>query len=198
MSESLVGATTIEAAKFVVGQNPQIANVFYRKYVYVPAQLGKDEMIPVSRENFLRGLDPKILIFAEETQANIALDSRVNLLDGAKGHLLMMDLTLSKGLAGLQTTEERLRSCIIPHFGGGFLMETGQSYHFLGNQITNQEGWINFLGRCLVTSEVTKDKGFIEVADTRYIGFSLLRGSNGLRLTTRGTKSFIPRVVAIL
>lgn len=59
------------------------------------------------------------------------------------------------------------------------------------------------IGFCLITSIVTVTPDDVPnqhevISDYRYIGHSLIRGSTGLRITTRGTKTFEPRVVAVI
>lgn len=65
------------------------------------------------------------------------------------------------------------------------------------------EEWLDFLGLNLITSIVTQvDENLPRVhefiSDYRYIGHSMLRRSTGLRVTTRGSKTFTPQVVSVI
>ena len=66
----------------------------------------------------------------------------------------------------------------------------------------DHDKWLKFLGASLLTGILTVASGgqysYESVVDNRYIGHSLLRGTTGLRIITNGTKTFTPRVVALI
>lgn len=114
----------------------------------------------------------------------------------------MMDLHPLKSPASLEKCARRLKEIVVPEFGGGFILETGRSYHFLRRELLTPEGFIRFLGACLLTSIVTvRQNGpniHETIADYRYIGHSLSRGSTGLRITANGEKNTLPHVVKVI
>ncbi|MBI4036339.1 hypothetical protein HY386_00475 [Candidatus Daviesbacteria bacterium] len=201
--ETLLGLSTIDCARKVVSQHPDIRAVNFRRYIYVPQKPSwNDEVITrVTRDCFLSGFDPCDLIGRDDNKSNIALDSTLEITAGRQAFLLMMDLQPTKSAENQALIMDRYRSQVLPWFGGGFLIETGSSYQLLGMNITDREGWYRFMGRCLLMStplEVDGIKKFIEVPDTRYCGFSLARGTTGLRITTRDKKTFEPRSIAVI
>ena len=107
----------------------------------------------------------------------------------------MMDFETDKGGCGLETISNRLQHVGITN---GWVLETEFSYHYYGHELISDEGWIHFMGKCLLLSIFHDRKNIEQVADPRYIGHSLMRGGNVLRITTRGDKSFVPTVVATL
>lgn len=204
MPRELVGLKTIDCVRYVVAQNQQIGEIFFRGYNYVPNQPSGDEpRFSVSRDRLLGGFDPEVLLDGLGEGFNIALDSRVLLAVGEETNFLMVDLAPSKTPDNQLKIESRLRELIVPHFGGGFLLETNRSYQYLGFRTVNYDGWLDFLGRCLITSIVTKtpeDQPNIHevIADYRYIGHSILRRSTGLRVTTSGSKVFEPKSISVI
>lgn len=204
MPGELIGLKTIDCARYVVAQNPQIEEIFFRGYNYVPNKpSGEEPRFPVSRDRLLAGFDPEVLLDGLDEGFNIALDSRALLTAGEETNFLMVDLAPGKTPDNQIKIEERFRELIVPHFGGGFLLETNRSYHYFGLGAFNFNRWLDFLGWCLITSIVTKtpdDQPNIHevIADYRYIGHSILRRSTGLRVTTRDSKVFEPKSVAVI
>lgn len=203
MSRSEIGLSTLECARLVVENHPSISSLTARRYTpnSGPAHGYNEEKILVSRADFLSNFDPYSLIGEDDPESNIALDSPVTLESGDKAQFLMMDLYLPKSEWSLKHLEKQFREHIIPQFGGGFVLETKDSYHYLGKDIANQERWLDFLGWCLLASipVIGEDgiKRFVEVPDTRYIGYAILRRTTGLRLTSNGPKTFRPQCVTV-
>lgn len=201
--EHYLGLSTLEVARGVVGDNSKIQRVNLRWYYYVPNTVPEISRISSwDRGNFLEGEKLKNEIEKLKPGWNIAFDSKVENKKGNFSYLPMMDLALSKSPENLQRTIERLKEMIEPKFGGGFILETNASYQFFGNNLIDHDGWLNFLGTSLLMSIPTVNPegqySHESVADSRYIGYSLLRGRTGLRITTTGTKTFVPKVVAII
>lgn len=204
MPEELIGLKTIDCARYVVAQNPQISEVFFRGYNYIPNQpSGYEPRFSVNRDRLLHGFDPGVFLGGLDESFNVALDSRALHTGCGDTHFLMVDLAPSKNPDNQIKIEDRLKELIVPHLGGGFLLETNRSYQYFGFRTVDYNGWLDFLGRCLITSIVTKtpeDQPNIHevIADYRYIGYSILRRSTGLRVTTKGSKVFEPRSIAII
>ena len=207
--EALRGATTLEVARFVIGNLPQVSYVALRPYVYVPnTPSGDEQQIPVSREDFLHGSTVEDIIAGTPEDYNVALDSRLWLEGQEPGeepaaHLPMMDLSVPKSPYAVDFVRERFGIEILPEFGGGFLIETNKSYHFLGRQLFPASRYLNFTSRMLRAAQETQVHKGVErihthIADYRYISYSLERGSTGLRLTARADKVVEPRVVGII
>ena len=54
------------------------------------------------------------------------------------------------------------------------------------------------MGECLLTSIVHDNYNIEQVVDNRYIGHSLIRGGNTLRITTKAEKTFEPKVIKFI
>lgn len=204
-TERFIGFSTLECAREIVRLNPEISGLQLRAYCYIPNQPSgySEPIFRLSREEFLKGTRVKELVQRLGLEWNLALDSPVVLQSGETGHFAMVDIAPRKSFESLAKVISRFREIIVPQFGGGFLLETKKSYHFLGTRILSQDEWYKFLGFCLITSIVTVTPDDVPnrheiISDYRYVGYSLIRGSTGLRITTRGTKTFKPRVIAII
>lgn len=202
----LLGLTTLEAARVMVSDNPDIHIVDLRAYTYFPdkpTEKGTEPRLSLPREEFLRmgGVEAFVEGFNEEW--NVALDSHMEFEDGRTGHFPMLDLGPRKSEESMEKIRRRLREIVVPYFGGGVLLETKKSYHFLGNSPFGEERFQEFLGRALITSIVTVTPDEVPnehelIVDYRYVGHSLIRGSTGLRITAKGSKVVLPKVVAVV
>lgn len=87
--------------------------------------------------------------------------------------------------------------------GGGFLLETTNSYHYYGMTPLNFERWLSFLGRSLLMVpraedlKTAKRLGLATVIDARFLGHSLLAKQGSLRISADGNGHH-PRVVALI
>ena len=205
--EACLGLSTLEIAQRIVDSNSEIQSIRFRPYFYIPNKpSGSEEQTHgVSRKLFLelKQIDMDNWLTQLGEGYNIALDSPVVFENGDKGHFVMADLAPQKSDENLKKIKERFSEIIQPRFGGGFFLETKKSYHFIGEKFASQEDWHELLGRLLITSIVTvTPEGTPNIheviADYRYIGHSLIRGSTGLRLTTNGEKTISPSVVGFV
>ena len=203
--ESYIGSATLKCVKLIAAQNSSIKTLHFKSYFYVPHRESDDseEAFTLSREEFLKGesLDRRIQDLKEGW--NIGIHSPVQLTNGESRHFALMDIALRKSDENLLRISRRLREIVVPRFGGGFVLETGKSYHFLGHRLLTPDQWLDFLGASLLTSIVTvtldEEPNIHEmVTDYRYVGYSLLRRSTGLRITANGDKTFVPRVVDVI
>lgn len=201
--ENNLGLSTLEIAQKIVGSSSSIQAVNLRPYHYVPNQPSTREIsYPTLRDSFLGMKQQELEEWANSLgqEYNIALDSQVRFIDETQGHLVMTDLAPEKSPENLEKIKQQLREIIKPRFGGGYLLETNRSYHYIGEATVAQQEWYESLGRFLITSIVTKTPDGVPnihevIADYRYIGHSLVRSTTGLRLTARGRKKVLPFVV---
>ena len=204
LMNEMLGKTTQECAKFVVGQHREIAGIIVRPYVYIPNQRSiGEEKILITREHFLNSFDANEMLQGRPEGTNITLDSTIKLDDDTNGYWPLLDLAMNKSDDNLRMAIDRTETQMSEFTGRVFLLETNRSYHLMGTKILpNENLWFDFLGKSLVSNIVIKtpdDQPNIHIpyVDYRYIGYSILRRSSGLRLTTSGKKTFEPRVVAI-
>jgi hypothetical protein len=203
-AEQLIGKSTLEAARFIVRNNQPIDAIYLRNYKYIPDQpSGQEPIIPIYRHSFLETDTVEKLCDHLSIGHNYALSSQVLLSGKHNANFLMMGMAPRKTEVSVEEMLVRFDEKIVPQFGNGFLIETKKSYQFMGFNIVDQNTWWNFLATCLVSSNVTRTPDdqpnkHEMFADYRYIGYSMLKRSTGLRITTRGSKTFEPKVIAVI
>ena len=156
-ADKYLGLTTLECAQIVVSAIPEIQKINLRRYFYIPEKPTKEDekLISLDRQAFLNGNILKELMMDLSEGWNIAFDSKVEDGGGNVFQLPVMDLALRKSEENLGRTKGRLKKLIVPHFGGGFILETNRSYHFFGKRLLSHEEWLRFLGFSLLASIVT-------------------------------------------
>ena len=200
----LKGLPTLEVLRNVVRKNKEIKQIEARAYYYVPHKISsskEEKIILLSREEFLNDDLLKDHANALKEGWNIGINSRVKLKNGKIAHIPMLDLAPRKSAVSLRKLTARIGKMIKPVFGGGYIIETGKSYHYLGKKVFPDNLFEEFCGRSLIASIVTVTPEGIpniheHIADYRYIGYSLVRHFTCMRITTRGDKTFEPRVIA--
>lgn len=200
--ESFLGLSTLEVAREIVPANPAIRYVYLRPYFYIPdvPSGSQDVPFPLTRDDFLNGDAVEKVIESLDEGWNLALDSRVDLESGDVAHFPMIDLAPRKSSSALRAVKKRLAEIVVPHFGGGVILETRKSYQFLGTNLFDERRFQEFCGRAQLTGIVIltpddKPNRHRMIADYRYISHSLIRGTTGLRISANGSKTVMPRVV---
>lgn len=135
-----------------------------------------------SREFYKRSVSPE----GTPQVFGMAVSSVLTLRNGRLAYIPMLDFA-SRTKEDVVLRVETIKDVLRPY--PGFLLETGNSYHFWGTQILSLERWREFLlsaARSFTHNEL----------DTAYIDYSLQRNFNGLRLFAYGkTKPVTPHVV---
>jgi len=117
------------------------------------------------------------------TDGNIAvISSRVKLHNGMEAHLPLLDFSLPPSSAN-DTIVERI---VVRLSQGGYLLDSGNSYHFYGNRLLDDSGYRKFLGAALL---------FSPLVDHRWIAHQLVEGAGALRISSGKNGSGLPRLV---
>ncbi|MFA6981609.1 MAG: hypothetical protein WC243_01110 [Patescibacteria group bacterium] len=178
--------------------NKEIAEVAYWIYQYVPLKTNENGV------NYLHWIKKKLLydenyidnlLEKHNEQTQIGIFDRVLLESGEYKHIPMMDFDIEKSPSNLELLVARLKNSEIKE---GWIVESGASYHYFGSSLLTETEWVDFIGRCLLTSVVHNRQNIQQIADPRFIGHSLRRGGCNLRITTRADKTFVPRVILTL
>jgi hypothetical protein len=110
--------------------------------------------------------------------------------DGSTMHIPMLDFSISvneKSLDIVSSAVEALLSSI-PDLSNsrGFILNSGQSYHFFGLRLITQQQLEHFLHRALL---------LVPLVDARYIGHSVLDGELCLRVSERPGRNDEPIIL---
>jgi len=197
--EKLGAISCRQVIEHIVRFHPEIAKVSFAKFLYVPQIIGREKgdiCLELTREEIFNGkLDE--LIAGLEAGWDMGIRSLVTLKDGSFAHIPMMDFSLPKSPENIAIIKKRMRR--IAGEERGLILESGKSYHYYGVNLRTEESWREFMAKCLLTSVfLGKDQPFLEIADHRYIGHSLIGGGCVLRITTNAERKFMPVVVDIL
>jgi hypothetical protein len=195
--ELLIGASCHEVIKEILGLNPEIKTIRFTRYRYVPQAIAKDREEPhfwLTREELLEDrLEQEVAELPEGYE--LGIHSQVRMKDGQERLLPMMDFKILLSSENLSSIRERMQAIVGTK---GWILESDKSYHFYGMSPENIDDWLNFCGRCLLTS-IIKDEGrtITDLVDARYVGHCLLRRANVLRVSTN-VKEVMPKVVAFI
>jgi hypothetical protein len=126
------------------------------------------------------------LIQEVEVGRILVVSSRARLSDGTYAHLPMIDFhcPVSKANQEMSALVARL---LQP--SGGYLLSSGQSYHFYGKALIPEEDFVRFLGRVLLLSPII---------DRSWVAHQLIEGACGLRISPKSEDGEVPRVVVEL
>lgn len=173
--EQLIGQPVYNLICELVRQQPQIGFVSLKRYIYSDPHTvkgGPSEIIRLARNAFLTREEVNKMASALKGGWNLGFNSRVQLQDGTTAHLPMVDLAVT-GEKGRLKAKERIREIV---GRGGFLVESGNSYHFYGKGLLLEDAWVNFLGLMLLASRVHSDGTIEHIVDSRAIGHYLVNG----------------------
>lgn len=138
-------------------------------------KLPRDEVFAENLRSIAQGLKGKRLL---------GLVSKVDLVGEEFAHIPMMDFVCIPSAASLELLSRLLSNL---QQGPGYVLESGNSYHYYASHLLGEEEWRKFLGKCLLMS------GY---ADDRYIGHQLVDGHCVLRLSSGKLKARVPTVAA--
>jgi hypothetical protein len=118
-----------------------------------------------------------------ERSSAFAICSRVKLNDGSHGHLGMLDFNCSVSTPNLELASEIATRIA----GAGYLLESGESFHFYSEALIPEGSFVSFLGRALL---------FAPAVDRAWIAHQLIEGEAALRVSAHPALGWPPRVVA--
>lgn len=173
------------AAMVVSGAQP-VESVELSFYHYLPQSLTDTRhVVTVGVESFLDLIYMERLISNCPSGAEVAIHSRVKMLNGEIKHIPMIDLSTATA-AHLS----KLRPFLNEDFDKFAWFKSGRSYHGYGGRFINSEELIDFMGRLLLVNQI----GMPPTVDPRWVGHRLIAGYAALRWT-KNTSQYtdIPR-----
>lgn len=204
----ITGKPSIQVIQHILKGNSNIRKLHFRQYQVAQVNIlnetktGDDNFFSLSREEVLQGeiLDRQIQKL--DSNENIQIDAKVETIEGDR-YLPMMDLEIQPGNPehlNLAMLQFRSRG-IFEMSGVGYILSSGNSYHFIGSRLLTRDEYLEFLGRCLITKYKYYDergkKQSIQIVDDGYIGCSILY-ERGLRISGNGQGKKIPQVVEVI
>lgn len=143
-----------------------------------------EKWIPDYIESSIKKLDGNFLI--KENQ-NIGISSCIHLANGIKKHILMIDFRCAVS----RENEKRVLEFISETLGleGGFLLESGRSYHFYSSDyLLGEVQWVMFNNLLIKSDLVGEVWPKLQIRN----GFSILR------ITNSKNKPVVPKIIGTL
>ena len=116
----------------------------------------------------------------------LAISSEVICTSGQRKHIPLLDLHCTTTPNNLELV---LQVCQKIAHSEGVVLNSGNSYHFIGTSLMTFEERIHFLGRALL---------FSPIADGRWIGHQLQEPISALRISRKSKLQGLPSVVGIV
>lgn len=132
----------------------------------------KRKKVFISRDQVLSG---ELYDFSDSDK-NYAINSEFLTSEGKKKHLLLLDFHIPESNENAVIVSEVLN---ILGADGGYLLNSGRSYHFIGTGIMSSHSMLSFLGKCLF---------FTPIIDKTWIAHQIVDRSCSLRITKKNGK----------
>jgi hypothetical protein len=146
-----------------------------------------DEMLKHSNQNHasipikLENIQSVLSLFSGKSEA-IGLVSPINEMGDKAKHIPMLDFKCEVSDRNSKIIETFLKKINQP----GYLLNSGNSYHFYGKQLMNKEEWLKLNYQALL---------MVPYVDQRYIAHRLLSGFSVLRINKTENKPTVPFLI---
>lgn len=135
----------------------------------------RDDLYDVNRDEFLSNG------FFFNKKERLAINSNVILKQNKNAHIPMLDFHIPVSESNLDIVIDVLKELKVK---GGYILESGESYHFIGDYYINEEFLIDFLAKALF---------FAPIIDRAWIGHQILERSCSLRIDKK--HGIYPRMI---
>ena len=205
MTRITEGASALEVVLSLVELYPRIASLTFIRYRVSPTfkQLSRQAPLPfeqaLKRRLLHGGKETGLHTLARETlspeevqrlidelpdSTALAVSSRVALNGNTSAHISLLDFQCAQSRRNLKRVRLAMRR-LSPE--GGFILHSGNSYHFYGTSLLSNSSWREFVGRCLLLEPLV---------DVRYLGHCLINGEAALRISpNRGSSPIVAAIV---
>ena len=125
---------------------------------------------------------------------NIGIESLV-MRGRNKLHIPMMDFSLPKSENSIRLLKDVFGGLISKRFSEGIFFETDNSYHYIGKNLMSEYEFREFLHWSLIATYRKGRRLYENVVDVPFVGYSLIKGSACLRITSYPDKDYLPKAV---
>lgn len=182
----------IDIIEEIIKKNPGLKVVFFVAYRYVPKSLnlkGRVTLIPIEVKNTdARSYMSSIRL---KKSWDLTLCSKVKMKDNSIRHIPQIDFWCPISSKNKNLIKTKLIEVL--KITPGFLLNSGNSYHFIGTKLLSEKQWQYLLGLCLLTTEPFKKS----IIDVRWLGHQLMAGWSCLRIRASKLKPE-PKLVTVL
>lgn len=139
----------------------------------------------LERQTIMKMGGGDLLKMRKDSNLAVGVFSKVSTTGDEEKHFPLLDFDCEINTKNLEAISRFLQEVAQET---GYLLESGNSYHFYSNHLLTLPELASFLGKCLL----------FPLTDHRYIGHALIRRSPTLRLTDSQRHKVIPTVVQVL
>lgn len=195
----LLGLTTIEIISHIAKKYPSLKFITLREFNAKTNPIAMTKWLEPAQGDSLEKValhDFTSKNWSQDLAKNriLGVESCVK-INGKNMHIPMMDYECKKTHKELKSLVKVWKRYIIPRFGKGVILETDNSYHFIGTEkLLSENDLINYLAWSLICVKKSETK-YERSVDIHYIGYCQLKRSLCLRITPYQNTSFIPHVV---
>lgn len=168
--------TTRERRRFIGMQDRDI-------FTYGENMPGRKFLLPVGEAIHSDWIETLELWYQKEEEENLGLTSRVKLANGRIMHIPMIDFRCP---CSEQNFSKVVKTLSVLGESRGFLLKSGNSYHYYGIKLLDEKRWRKFMKRCQGESIIGHDWPLFQLQD----GFSILR------ISTSSAKPHPPKIIA--
>ena len=199
---NVLGRTNLEYIRWLVSKETQISEVYFREYQYPAALPGtppalRDKLFSLKRREFLKIGDLETRMEELAKNRNIGIESLVR-SGRHKFHIPMMDFSLPKNTNSIRLLKKVFGGLISKRFPKGVFFETDNSYHYVGKNLISVHEFIEFLHWSLIATYRKGRKLHENIVDVPFVGYSLIKRSACLRITSYPEKDYLPKAVLLI
>ncbi len=183
----IVEINLIRALQFILYETRKRERLVYAEdediFTYKENKIRKIITTPVGESIYTKWIQRFEWLFQKEDGENFGLTSKAKLMDGRIKHIPMIDFKCSCSDQDFQRVVDTIFDL---GERKGFILESGNSYHYWGTHLLKEEEWRKFMERCREQETIGDTWPSFQIED----GFSVLR------ISISSAKPQLPRVIA--
>ena len=184
---------TIDIISEIARRNKDVKEFNIAVYRYVPQALTNNGRLKtrIVKSTPINRLVKSIRSIKISKVWSIGLMSRVKMKNGQYYHIPQIDFEIPVSKDNLNLVKKCLSGTV--KVFPGYILQTGNSYHYLGLKLLKQKGWQEFIGRCVLCNKPRAKT----IVDSRWCGHSLITDCTNLRIFANHSKTE-PRVIEFI
>ncbi len=186
------GPDVVSVIKCIARENRTLASLHLAEYRYIPRMISQKGRLKIRELSVIGKNDLGAILGLLED--NLGSDWQLGLMSLARKrsgqccHIPQIDFVCKNTYENLAAIKACLKQNA--YVEAGWLVDSGNSFHFYGRNLLAPSDWQAFMGRCLLFNEEGKNP----IIDWRWLGYSLIAGYSTLRITESSSKRE-PRVI---
>jgi hypothetical protein len=186
------GTDVLSVIKCIAHENKTLAKIHLAEYHYVPRMASQKGRLKIRELSISGKSDLRAILSGVgdnlDTNWQLGLMSLARKRSGQSCHIPQIDFVCEKTSENIAAIKACLKQNTYTETG--WLVDSGNSFHFYGRKLLAPSDWQAFMGQCLLFNE----RGKYPIIDWRWLGYSLIAGYSTLRILKSSSKRE-PRVI---